>query len=208
MRRLLPLLLLPLALAPAACGGGASSSGEGTSGQAAEAGEAGEVLTWGDGEYGVVLAHGAAFDAASWEDQATAIADAGASVVAVEDTSTEALAAAVGDLQDGGAERVALMGGSAGADSILDLASEQPDLADQLILLSPNSVVEGLGSQSALLVSSEDEPGADVPGDLVEANPDLDADVLSVPGDAHAQNVFDTDQGQVVLDAVLERIPA
>ncbi|EKT78411.1 hypothetical protein WSS_A32830 [Rhodococcus opacus M213] len=45
----------------------------------------GGALQWDNGEYGVVLAHGAVFDAATWEDQATAIADQGATVVAVED---------------------------------------------------------------------------------------------------------------------------
>ncbi len=105
-----------------------------------------EALTWGDGGYGVVvLAHGAAFDAASWERQAVAIADQGATVIAVENISPEAIRDAVEQLQADGIIDVALIGGSAGADAILELASREPDLADQLILLSPNGTVEGLG---------------------------------------------------------------
>ncbi len=75
---LLPGLCLLLAVTACATTGG--SSGEAS----AESGD----LTWGDGPYGVVLAHGASFDAASWEEQAVRIADQGATVIAVESIAT------------------------------------------------------------------------------------------------------------------------
>ncbi len=197
---LLPLLLLALA-ALSACGDDAPD-GAGEGGGVGGA----DVRTWGDGDYGVVLAHGAAFDAASWEEQATAIADAGATVVAVEDISPEGIAAAVEQLQSDGVADVALVGGSAGADGILRLLSEEPDLADQVILLSPNTTVEGLGDQPKLFVASEDEPVADVSRELAATAPGDDNEALILPGSAHAQNIFDTDQGDRVLDAMLERL--
>ena len=203
MSRLLGALIAALCLLLSGCGDDAAAPG--TTGEPASVGGS-DVLTWGDGDYGVVLAHGAAFDAASWEDQAPAIAEQGATVVAVEDISTDGILAAVQQLRDSGIERVALVGGSAGADAILRLAAEQPDLPDQLVLLSPNTVVEGLGDEPKLLVASEDEPGADVPQQLADASPGDDNEVLLVPGSAHAQNVFDTDQGDAVLAAVLERL--
>lgn len=210
MRRLLGATLPALALLLSACGGEDTSGGSSgrPDGQESQEGQAGgsDVLTWGDGDYGVVLAHGAAFDAASWEDQAIAIADQGATVVAVEDISTEAIAAAVQQLLDDGIERVALVGGSAGADAILRLASEQPDLPDQLVLLSPNTVVEGLGEEPKLLIASEGEPGTDIPQELADVSPGDDDEVLIVGGSAHAQNIFDTEQGDEVLDAVLARL--
>ncbi len=205
------LLGLVLMLGASACSGsvgsdsdtgGSDVSAAGTPGQAGGS----DVLTWGDGPYGVVLAHGAAFDAASWEDQAIAIAEQGATVIAVEDISTEGIAAAVQQLKDDGIARVALVGGSAGADAILRLASEQPDLPDQLVLLSPNTVVDGLGEEPKLFVASEGEPGADIPQQLVDASPGDDNETLIVGGSAHAQNVFDTDQGDEVLEAVLARL--
>ncbi len=153
-----------------------------------------------------MLAHGAAFDAASWEDQATAIADAGATVVAVEDISPEGIAAAVEQLRADGVADVALVGGSAGADGILQLLSQEPDLADQVILLSPNSAVEGLGDQPKLFVASEDESVAEVSRELAASAPGDDNEALILPGSAHAQNIFDTDQGERVLDAMLERL--
>ena len=154
----------------------------------------------------MVLAHGAAFDAASWQDQATAIAQQGMSVVAVEDITPEAITAAVEQLRDGGSEQVALVGGSAGADAILRLDAEQPGLGDQLVLLSPNVVVEGLGEEPKLFVASRGEPGADVPEQLVAVSPGDDNQVLLVEGDAHAQNIFDTAQGEGVLEALLARL--
>lgn len=103
----------------------------------------------GDGSAGVVLAHGAAFDAASWEDQAVLIAGTDRTVVAVEDIAPDAIGAAVGYLRDEmGLDSVALLGGSAGANAILELDSTERDLdPEQLILLSPTQVVDGLGDE-------------------------------------------------------------
>lgn len=165
-----------------------------------------EALTWGDGPYGVVLAHGAAFDAASWQDQAPAMADIGATVVAVEDISPEGINDAVTYLRDNGLEDVALVGGSAGADGILDLASSQPDLPDQLILLSPNSPVEGLGDEPKLFIASEDEPVADVSTQLADSSPGTNNKAILLPGSTHAQNIFDTAQGEAVLESMTERL--
>lgn len=204
LRRVTPLLLvLGLLLPFTACGGDDTARSD-----APNAAADGDVRTWGDGDYGVVLAHGAAFDAASWEEQATAIAEEGATVVAVEDISPEAIAGAVEQLRADGATGVALVGGSAGADAILRLLGEQPDLADQVILLSPNTTVDGLGDQPKLFVASEDEAVADVSRELASSAPGDDNEALILPGSAHAQNIFDTDQGGPALDAVLERIRA
>ncbi|MEJ7834224.1 MAG: alpha/beta hydrolase [Nocardioides sp.] len=207
LRGALSVLLLMFA---AGCGGGSedtegSGDAGGSSGEQIEIGGA-EALMWGDGDYGVVLAHGAAFDAASWEEQAERIADGGATVVAVEDISPEGIEAAVEQLQEDGIDDVALVGGSAGADAILQLVSAEPDLPDQLILLSPNSTVDGLGEQPKLFIASEDEPVADVSRELAESAPGGDNEALILPGSAHAQNIFDSDQGDDVLDVMLERL--
>lgn len=183
---------------------GRSADGD-TSGEAITV-NSNEALTWGDGPYGVVLAHGAAFDAASWEEQATAIAEQGATVIAVEDISPEAIGDALRQLQDDGIDDVALVGASAGADSILDLASREPDVADQLILLSPNGIVDGLGEEPKLFIASEDEAVVDVSTELAGSAPGAENEAMILPGSAHAQNIFATDQAQPVLDAILERL--
>lgn len=86
----------------------------------------------------------------------------------------ESIAAAVAKLHDDGHADVALVGGSAGADAILQLASQQPDLPDQLVLLSPNRVVDGLGGEPTLFIASEDEPVAHVSQQLADSSPGVD----------------------------------
>ncbi len=164
------------------------------------------ALTWGDGSYGVVLAHGASYKAASWEEQATAMAEQGMTVIAVEDISPDAIEAAVRQLHDDGIEDVALVGGSAGADAILRLSTTEPNLADQLILLSPNTVVDGLGEQPKLFIVSEDEPVAEVSNQLAESAPGADNDVVLLPGSAHAQGIFASDQGDRAMTLLLSRL--
>ncbi len=200
------LLCLVLAFAATGCGSdGSPASGGDTSAREIEVGGS-AALQWGDGDYGVVLAHGAAYDAASWEEQATAIADQGATVVAVEDIATESIQAAVEWLKEDGHEDVALVGGSAGSDAILQLASAQPELPDQLVLLSPNSVVDGLGEEPKLFIASEDEPVAEVSQQLADAGPGDDNEVIMLPGSDHAQGIFDGENADAAMEAILERL--
>lgn len=196
-----------LAVGVVVAGCGASADDPAASGTGAALTIAGtEAVAWGDGTYGVVLAHGAAFDAASWEREAVRIAGQDATVLAVEDISPDAIAAAVAHLQGNGVPDVALVGGSAGADAILRLAAAQPDLADQLILLSPNTAQDGLGTQPKLFVASEEEPLVDVARELAATAPGTDNEELIVPGSAHAQNILDSDQGETVTLAILDRL--
>lgn len=166
-----------------------------------------EALVWGDGGYGVLLAHGAAFDAASWTDQAVVIAALGATVLAVEDISPDGILDGMAYLmEEAGVDAVALIGGSAGADAILRLLADEPDLPDQLILLSPNSAVEGLGPYPKLFIASEDEGVADASRTMAAEGTGPEDEALIVPGSAHAQNLFDSDQADVVLEAMLARM--
>jgi len=208
--RLLVVLAVATTVALAGCGGSDRSTGPPKRGGSTTGStttiNGNDALRWGAGDYGVVLAHGAAYDAASWEQQATVIADQDGTVIAVEDISPGAIEDAVGYLQDDGISDVALVGGSAGADGILDLASEQPDLPDQLILLSPNGTVEGLGDQPKLFIASEDESVADVSSDLAETAPGDQNEAKLLPGSAHAQGILSSDQAKPALDAILERL--
>ncbi|CCM63693.1 alpha/beta hydrolase [Candidatus Microthrix parvicella] len=207
-------VLICTLLLGAACGSdsGPAETGEGDTAATTTAGEridtdVGEALLWGDGDSGVVLAHGAAFDAESWTDQATQIAAEGTTVVAVEDISPEGIEAAVTYLKDErGIAGLALIGASAGADGILDLVSQQPDLPDQLIVLSPNSVVDGLGVSPKLFIASEDEPVADVSTEMADTAEGDDNEAIILPGSAHAQNIFDTDQAEPTMTAILDRL--
>lgn len=164
------------------------------------------ALQWGDGPYGVVLAHGASYDAISWKRQAVAIAASGTTVIAVEDISPDAILAALRQLQADGKKQVALVGASAGADGVLALASQMPDVADQLILLSPNAVVDGLGKEPKLFIASRDERVGDVSPELASTAPGEQNKAILLPGKAHAQAIFRTSRGPSVLQTIIDRL--
>ncbi len=208
------LALVSIALVVAGCGDGGGDEGADDAAVSAQPAAVERIeldttsaLVWGDGPRGALLAHGAAFDAASWQDQAEQIAALGFTVLAVEDIDHDGLLAGDAYLRDdAGVGDVVFIGGSAGADSMLSLLSEQPDLADQIILLSPNRVVDGLGSQPKLFIASEDEAVTDVSTELAASAPGDRNDALILPGSAHAQNMFASDQAEAVTGAILERL--
>ncbi|MGI8845657.1 MAG: alpha/beta fold hydrolase [Thermoleophilaceae bacterium] len=181
-----------------------STTGEGGAKKVTVKGQ--EALVWGKGDYGVVLAHGAAFDAASWQKQATRIAGQGMVAIAVEDLAPDSILAAADYLKQKGTKDVAFVGGSAGADAILETATQEPNTPDQLILLSANQTVDGLGSEPKLFIASEKEPRVDISRELSKSAPGDQNEAKILPGDAHAQNIFDTDQGPVATKALLERL--
>ncbi len=184
-----------------------------TSGQHDIAGErvevagAGEALIWGEGRCGVVLAHGIVFDAASWQPQAARIAQEGLVAIAVEDISPASIIAASEYLKaERGVMHIALLGGSAGADAILEAVLQEPESADQLILLSANRPAEGLGAHPKLFVASDGEPVAGVSRQLARTSAGDHNEVEILPGDAHAQHIFNTEQGEALMRLILERL--
>jgi pimeloyl-ACP methyl ester carboxylesterase len=186
------------------------SSGESSAAPAGERVEIGntEALMWGEGDYGVVMAHGASYDAASWEEQGQKIAENGIVALAPEDISPGSLLVSIEHLkEEHGVRDVALMGGSAGGSAVLRAANQNPEAADQLIILSASGDVSGLGAEPKLFVATEGEGGfaeearrmaREAPGDRNEA--------LILPGDAHAQAIFRTEEGDRLMRAILERL--
>ena len=175
-------------------------------GERVEVGET-EALVWGEGDYGVVMAHGAAYDAASWEEQARRISKRGVIALAVEDTSPENLLAAVEYLEEErGAEGVALLGASAGGSDVLRAVREKRGVADQLILLSVTGDASGLGEEPKLFVASEGEGMAGEVRRMVEETPGDRNEALVLPGDAHAQAIFETEQGERLMQTIMARI--
>jgi pimeloyl-ACP methyl ester carboxylesterase len=207
----------------AACGSGddgstgsetvTATTGEQATSEAQSSGErvsipgAGEALVWGSGRNTVLLAHGAAFDAASWQQQAEEIAASGSFVVALEETGPDQILAASRYLREQrSAASVALVGASAGADSALDAVADDPDAFDQLITLSVNSTTGGLGSAPKLFIASEDEPGVGFSTELAASADGSRNEALLLPGSAHAQAIFDGDQAGPAMEAILERV--
>jgi pimeloyl-ACP methyl ester carboxylesterase len=165
------------------------------------------AVLWGEGERGVVLAHGAAYDAASWESQGQTLGENGAAALAVEDTSPSNLRTAIRYLkEESGVESVALIGASAGARPVLEVGEENPGKIDQIILLSGIGDVSGLGEYPKLFVASEGEEIAERVRQMAdEASGDRN-EALILSGDAHAQAIFETEEGERLMQVILERI--
>jgi len=185
-------------------GGSSGGSSPASSGEAVEVGGA-EAIVWGEGERGAVLAHGAVYDAASWGDQAQRIAKNGAVALAVEDTSAQSVAEAARYLKDErGVRDVTLVGASAGTGGVLGAAEGNPGLADRVILLSGTGDVSGLGEYPKLFVASEGEGLAPEVRRMAEEAPGGRNKALILPHDAHAQAIFETDQGERLMRAILK----
>ena len=189
-------------------GGGGSSDGSDApgSGESIEVG-GGEALVWGEGDRGAVLAHGAVYDAASWREQAERLAGSGVAALAVEDTSAGSVAEAVGYLkEERGVRDVTPIGASAGTAGVLDAAEEDPGLVDGVILLSGTGEVSGLGEYPKLFVASEGEGLAGTVRTMAEEAPGSRNEALILPGDAHAQAIFESNGGERLMRAILDRL--
>lgn len=185
---------------------GSSEESFAPSGERVAIGET-EALVWGDGDYGVVMAHGASYDAASWEEQGQEIAEEGLLALAPEDTSPESLLASIEYLkEERGIQNVAFIGGSAGGNAVLRAAGQSPGAAHQLILLSSAGDVSGLGEEPKLFVASEGEGLAEEARRMAREAPGDQNEALILPGDAHAQAIFQTEEGDRLMRAILERL--
>ncbi len=165
------------------------------------------AIVWGEGDRGVVLSHGAAYDAASWESQGQALEENGMVALAVEDVSPGSLRFAIDYLKEEyDVESVALIGASAGAGPVLEVAEEDPEEVSQIMLLSGTGGVSGLGEYPKLFVASEGEGIAEEARRMAEEAPGDQNEALILPGDAHAQAIFQTQQGERLTQDILERL--
>ena len=166
-----------------------------------------EALVWGDGEQGVVLSHGAVYDAASWRPQAEEMAGDGTTVIAVEDPSPESLLAAAEYLEtERETESVAFIGASAGAAPVLSVGSENPEVVEQMVILSATGDVSSLGEYPKFFVATEGEGMAEQVREMAGEAPGSRNEALILEGDAHAQAIFETDQGDELLDRIVSRL--
>jgi pimeloyl-ACP methyl ester carboxylesterase len=150
-----------------------------------------EAIVWGEGNQGVVLAHGASYDAASWEPQGRTLADNDVVTVAVEDTSPYNLRSAIDYLKkEHGVESVALIGASAGTGPVLQVAGKNSEEVSQIILLSGIGDVSGLGEYPKLFVASEGEGIAERVRQMADEAPGDQNEAFILAGDAHAQAIF------------------
>ncbi len=167
-----------------------------------------DAIVWGTGDRGAVLAHGAAYAAASWKDQGRTLAENGVVALAVEETSASNVRSAINYLkEESGVGSVTLIGASAGSRGVLEAAEASSEEVGQIILLSGMGDVSGLGEQPKLFVASEGEGIlAEEVIRMAEEAPGSENGALLLPGDVHAQAIFQTEEGERLTQTILERL--
>ena len=186
---------------------------------------------YGTGDRGIVLAHGGRFNKESWAKQAQTLAAAGFQVLALDfrgygksrgpgqsDPMNAPLhldvLATVRYLRENGAKSVSVVGGSMGGGAAGDASiASQPGEIDRLVLLgaAPNGPADKLKSSTLYIVARDD---ADSDGPRLprirkqyEKSPQP-KELIVLDGSAHAQFLFQTDQGERVMREILRFLSA
>jgi pimeloyl-ACP methyl ester carboxylesterase len=187
---------------------------------------------YGTGDHAVVLAHGGRFNKESWEKQARILAAANFRVLAIDfrgygkstghgqaDPLSAPLQldvlAAVRYLRTAGAKSVSIVGGSMGGGAAGDASiASRPGEIDRIVFLgaSPDGPADKLKSASLFIVARDDADG-----DHELRLPRIRAQYEKAPqpkelivldGSAHAQYLFQTDQGDRVMREILRFLSA
>jgi pimeloyl-ACP methyl ester carboxylesterase len=180
---------------------------------------------YGEGSHGVLLAHGGQFNKESWKKQAIVLTNAGFHVLAIDfrgygpsrgpgqsDPASAPLyfdvLAAVRYLEENGAGTVSIVGASMGGWAAADAAiRSKPGEIDRLVFLgSSPGTPEKLKARSLFIVARDDTSGDGprLPGIRAqyEKTPEP-KELVIVDGSAHAQFLFQTDQGEKVMNQIL-----
>jgi pimeloyl-ACP methyl ester carboxylesterase len=187
--------------------------------------------SYGAGEHGVVLAHGGRFKKGSWEKQAKALQARGFRVLAIDfrgygqsrgpgqsDPMSAPLhldvLAAVRYLRKSGAKTVSVVGASMGGGAAGDAAIlSDPGEINRLVFLgaSPNGPAEKLKAPSMFIVARDDASadGLRLPGIRAQYEKAPEPkELIILEGSAHAQFLFETDQGETVMREILRFLSA
>ena len=186
---------------------------------------------YGAGQRGVVLAHGGRFNKASWAKQVSILERAGFVVLALDfrgygesrgpgdsDPMNAPLhldvLAAVRYLHKMGAKSVSVVGASMGGGAAGDASIDsKPGEIDRLVFLgaSPNKPADKLKSPSLFIVARDDASGDGprLPGIRKQyALAPQPKRLIVLDGSAHAQYLFDTNQGDRVMREILHFLSA
>lgn len=182
---------------------------------------------YGTGDRAVVLVHGGRFEKSSWEPQASVLVKAGFRALAIDlrgyGESKEGpqsgrsdygspldVLAAVHYLHEHGAKTAAVVGASMGGDAAEGaLAESEPGEIDRVVLLAHGAYgpPDKLTGRKLFVVSrddmdSENEPRLNRIRAQYEKAPEP-KQLVVLPGSAHAQFIFQTDQGERLMREIL-----
>jgi pimeloyl-ACP methyl ester carboxylesterase len=184
---------------------------------------------YGKGDNGVVLAHGGPFNKASWYKQARILEQAGFRVLAIDfrgrgqsrggtqlspgdDGYHFDVLAAVRYLRRNGAKTVSAVGASFGGGAAAEASLEAPGEIDRLVMLAASIASPEKLTGRKLFIVARDDANADglrLPG--IRACYDKTPgpkDLIVLDGSAHAQYLFQTDQGERVMREILKFLTA
>jgi len=180
---------------------------------------------YGDSDRAVVLAHGGRFNKESWKKQSEILKEAGFRVVAIDfrgrgrsrggpgsrlpdDGVHFDVLAAVRYLHETGARTVSVVGASFGGSAAAQAAAMAPGEIDRLVLLAATAdEPERLTGRKLFILTRED-----FSGDAALRLPEIRAQYERTPepkelvvleGSAHAQLVFETDQGERLIQEIV-----
>ncbi|MEW6734323.1 MAG: alpha/beta fold hydrolase [Acidobacteriota bacterium] len=183
---------------------------------------------YGKGDQGVVLAHGGRFNKESWDKQARVLAKAGFRVLAIDFRGRGQsrggaqmqsrnggvhfdVLAAIRYLHKTGAKTVSVVGASFGGGAAAEASVEaEPGEIDRLVLLahSPIDRPEQIKGRKLFILSRDDVSGDEKKPRLpqirgqYERAPDP-KELLILEGSAHAQSIFETEQGEQLMREIL-----
>jgi pimeloyl-ACP methyl ester carboxylesterase len=186
---------------------------------------------YGTGSRGVLLAHGGQFNKDSWKKQADVLTQAGFLVLAIDfrgygqsrgpgqsDVMSAPLyydvLAAVRYLRKSGARTVSVVGASLGGWAAADASiKSEPGEIDRLVFLgsAPTGNAEKLKVRSLFIVARDDTSGGEprLPGIRAQYEKAPEPkELIIVDGSAHAQHLFQTDQGERVMQEILRFLSA
>jgi pimeloyl-ACP methyl ester carboxylesterase len=186
---------------------------------------------YGSSTRGVVLAHGGRFNKESWAEQAKALEAAGFRVLAFDFRGVGEsrgpgqenwpgaplhldVLAAVRYLKAHGAKTVSVVGASLGGGAAGDasIAAKRGEIDGVVFLGSaPNGPADQLQCRSLFIVARDDADGAAprLPGIRAQyEKAPKPKDLVVVDGSAHAQALFQTDQGPRVMQEILKFLGA
>jgi pimeloyl-ACP methyl ester carboxylesterase len=186
---------------------------------------------YGQGSKAVLLAHGGRFTKESWRDQALSLTSSGFEVLAIDfrgfgcstgpgqadfDTAPfdKDVLSAVRYLKASGAKTVSIVGGSFGGAAAGDASIRSaPGEIDRIVFLgaAPNLPADGLKSRTLFIVAREDssESGLRLPGIQAQyEKAPQPKQLIVLEGSAHAQYLFQTDQGARVMQEIVRFLSA
>jgi pimeloyl-ACP methyl ester carboxylesterase len=185
---------------------------------------------YGDADRAVVLAHGGRFNKESWEKQARALEAAGFRALAIDfrgrgqsrggtqlrpgdEGSRFDVLAAVRYLRRHGAKTVSIVGASFGGTAAAEASIEsEPGEIDRLVLLAAwTEKPEKLKGRKLFIVARDDanDDGPRLP--KIRANYERASDpkeLIVLDGSAHAQFLFQTDQGERLMGEIVRFLSA